>query len=74
MSDAVPSRLPDETGMTKEPICVEPAPDQKFSLTSRINFAKLYTVEHNVNVKNIGEVAEKSMVHFRRYWKEALET
>ena len=28
---------------------------------SRINFAKMYTIEHNVNVRDLGEVNPKSM-------------
>jgi hypothetical protein len=75
MSNSHPVRLASETGMTKQPICIDPAgPDQRLHQMTRINFAKIYTIEHNVKVKNIGTVAGKSMDHFRRYFGELMET
>lgn len=59
--------------MTKDPICIDPAdPGQRFSQLSRIDFGKVYTVEHNLKVKDIGKVAAKSMDHFRRYFGELI--
>jgi hypothetical protein len=74
MSNSTPARLKSETGMTKEPICVDPAtPDQKLGRLSRVNFAKIYTVEHNVKVLHVGSVAKQSMHHLRGYFKIELE-
>ena len=73
MSNSHPGRLPSETGMTKQPICIDPAsPDQKLDLTTRINFARVYTVEHNVKVMDIGIVAESSMHHLIGYWRAGI--
>ena len=46
-----------ETGMTKAPIKVVPnGPQHKLDSTSRLNYAKVYTVECNVKVWFIGRV------------------
>jgi hypothetical protein len=61
MSDSHPARLPEETGMTKQAISVDPSgPDQKLDQMSRINFGKMYTVEHNVKVMSVGKISEGS--------------
>ena len=45
--------------MSKKPIRVEVQdPSNKLDPTSRLNYAKIYTVEHNVKVMFIGKVAE----------------
>lgn len=64
-----PARLASETGMTKQPICIDPGgPNQKLHQMTCINFAKMYTVEHNVKVKNIGKVAASSMYFLVGYF------
>jgi len=74
MSNSQPGRLDVETEMTKESICVDPATaDQKLNPLSRVNFAKIYTVEHNVKVLPVGTVAKKSMHHLRGYFKIEFE-
>jgi hypothetical protein len=73
MSNSHPVRLASETGMTKESIRIYPArPDSKLSQLSRINFARVYTVEHNVKVMDIGIVAESSMHHLIGYWRAGI--
>ncbi|KAL2064648.1 hypothetical protein VTL71DRAFT_3786 [Oculimacula yallundae] len=52
--------------LTKEPIRVIPesnSPDQNLSITSRLNYSKIYTVENYVRVLNIGKVHPNSMDH-----------
>jgi len=50
-----------EKGLTKKPIRVEPSgPRHKLDLASRLNYAKLYTVEYNVKVWFIGKVHSRS--------------
>jgi hypothetical protein len=45
--------------MTKDPIRIEMnTPSERLDPLSRLNFAKLYTVEHNVKVSFIGRVAK----------------
>jgi hypothetical protein len=73
MSNYHPARLASETGMTKQPICIDPAgPDQNLDQLSRINFARVYTVEHSLKVKNIGQVAASSMHHSIGYWRAGI--
>lgn len=56
--------------MTKEPLEVAPAsPDQKLDFMSRLNFGKVYTVEHNVKVLPVGKITERSMPRFQSYAK-----
>lgn len=46
--------------ITKKSIKMDPfSPRDKLDPTSRINYAKLYTVEHNVKVHFVGKVVEK---------------
>jgi hypothetical protein len=48
-------------GLTKRPIRVIPyEPQHKLDPASRLNYAKIYTVEHNVKVWFIGKLAEES--------------
>ena len=68
-----PGRLQDENGMTKNPIKVLPTtPDQKLDPLSRINFAKVYTVEHNVRVMPVGQVSPGSMHLLVTYWQNEM--
>jgi hypothetical protein len=39
---------------------------------SRINFAKPYSIEHNIKVRNIGRVVGKSVALLDRYFAESL--
>ena len=59
-----------EPEMTKDPISVVPAAtDQKLSDMSRINFAKVHTIEHNVKVMHVGSVTKESRALFSTYWQ-----
>jgi hypothetical protein len=74
MNNEQPARLAAETELTKDPIAVVPAgPDQKLDQLSRVNFAKMYTVEHNVKVMSVGTVAPKSMPTLKVYFKEEFD-
>jgi len=39
---------------------------------SRINFAKIYTVEHNIKVRNVGRVTSESLQEIERHFLKAL--
>ncbi|KAL2008505.1 hypothetical protein VTN00DRAFT_6699 [Thermoascus crustaceus] len=68
MKGTKPARQAAEPPMTKEPIAVEPAsPDQKLDPMSRINFAKIHTIEHNVKVLPVGRVSDESIPKFEAY-------
>jgi len=59
--------------MVKNPIAVIPArPDLKLHLKSRINFDKIYSIEHNVKVMNVGKVADESLHNFALYFQNTL--
>ena len=71
MTGERPTDLQDEHLMNKEPIAVDPAsPDQKLNKWSRLDFRRVYTVEHNVKVKNIGQVSKGSMPYLITYFKD----
>ena len=62
------ARKASELGMTKSPIAVDPStPREKLDQMSRLNFGKIYTVEHNVKVKSVGTVTKESMPNFEAY-------
>lgn len=48
------------------------SPQDKLDSMSRINFGKIHTIEHNIPVKSIGMIANKSMPAFNQYVHEAL--
>ncbi|OAG41764.1 hypothetical protein AYO21_03999 [Fonsecaea monophora] len=75
MKGTVPQLLPGETTLKKQPIMVNPsAKDIKLHHTSRIRFDKVFTIEHNVIVRDVGKISEDSMPFFSEYWKmQALE-
>jgi hypothetical protein len=56
--------------IVKNPIAVNPAGlDQKLHPKSRINFDKMYSVEHNVKVMNVGKVADESLHNLSLYFQ-----
>jgi hypothetical protein len=73
MNNQRPSRLAKETGMTKDPLVVTPAgPGDKLDPLSRIHFAKVYTIEHNMKVRNIGKIAQHSIHLLEKYFLETM--
>jgi len=55
------SPAPKDDGVDKEPIQVVPkTPRDKLLVGSCLNYAKIYTVEHNVKVLFIGEIEKHS--------------
>jgi len=55
-----PPLEPGELPLTKKAIRVDPiSPSHKLDSASRLNYAKLYTVEHNVKVYFVGRVAKR---------------
>jgi hypothetical protein len=57
--------------MVRHPIRIKPRSSEKFHKASRINFSKIYTIEHNVKVKNIGKVDDEYMPLIMQYIKES---
>jgi hypothetical protein len=71
MDNTKPAIHPAEKGMMfKSPITVSAAnSEQKLHYMSRINFGKVYSVEWNVKVMNVGKVHRDSMFNFEGYWR-----
>lgn len=64
MSNTTPKALKGES-LALKPIKVKPkTPRDKLQPQSRINYAKIYTVEHNVKVFFIGEISDSSKRRF----------
>lgn len=68
MKDSQPSYLPNEAQLSKKPFAALPVDGQKLDAASRINFAKLYTVEHNVKVRNIGKIIPEHVPRLEKYY------
>jgi hypothetical protein len=65
-----PCMLEGEPKLSKNPISINTQKDEHLDKASRIFFAKLYTVEHNVKSKSIGRVSQDSMLHLQAYVRE----
>ncbi|KAH0562297.1 hypothetical protein GP486_003004 [Trichoglossum hirsutum] len=71
-SEEVPRPLDGEL-LAKRPLRVIPdSPENRLDPMSRINFGKVYTVEHNIKVKKLGKIADDSKhlldAYFRAYF------
>jgi hypothetical protein len=75
MTDTEPCCLPaEERDLINKAIAVEKASaDQQLDLMSRLNFNKIYTIEHNVKVMDVGKVIGKSLPVLIGYWRKSLE-
>lgn len=66
-----PVLIPGETKLSKHAIRVKPySPQYKLEVASRLNYAKVYTVEYNVKVWFIGEVSKDSELKLLTSYKE----
>jgi hypothetical protein len=62
--EKVPSPLPGEQ-LVKRAVRMEPSsPEEKLDLESRVNYAKVYTIEHNIRVCFIGKIHANSRATF----------
>lgn len=70
-----PPNIPPEEikrGMSKLPIAVEPAEEyEKLDPSSRIFFGKVYSIEQNVQVQNVGHVCGKDLMRLQEYFSQA---
>lgn len=72
MKHSEPFNNSPEPRITKEPLEVKPAAhDQKLDKMSRLNFGRVYTVEHNVKVMPVGKISERSMPKLRGYARDS---
>jgi hypothetical protein len=75
MTDTQPYCLPEEEKYlaSKKPIAVERASgDQKLDPMSRLNFRKVYTIEHSVKAMAVGQVTKDSLPLLAGYWQANL--
>lgn len=71
--DGVFTPHPQGEDLDKDPIEIKiENPEMTVDPMSRINFAKPYTVEHNVKIRNIGRVIGASVGLVDRYFAESL--
>jgi hypothetical protein len=73
-----PNELKGEARLVLRPVQVVPkTPRDKLETASRINYAKIYTVEHNVKVLFIGHIAPASehtfVTDFDRIWRKKMQ-
>lgn len=60
-----------EKGMTKDPIEMTPSNETiPLARESRIRFGKVYAIEWNVKVRDIGMVASKDTEKLLEYWRQ----
>src|SRR5579871_6283033 len=71
-SKEAPKEIEGERKLHKKPIRVRASPLDKLALASRINYAKVYTVEHNTKVHFIGRIHPDSERNFFTTWKSYL--
>lgn len=72
-SQSKPYLLKNEPRPSKLPIAVVCSDDaEPLTHDSRINFAKVTTVEHNVRAMSVGKVSSHSLTSFMNYWKQHL--
>jgi hypothetical protein len=74
MNNARPKRLPNESKLSKDAIqVISKNPRDKLEADSRVNYGKIYTVEHNVKVLFIGKLTKESerrfMIDFDATWE-----
>ncbi|KAK0118625.1 hypothetical protein ONS95_007509 [Cadophora gregata] len=65
-----PFYTPGEKGMTKHPVKSSCTKGQKLDTPSLLNYAKVYTVEHNVKACFIGQIDETSERHVAGDYKD----
>ncbi|OKL63571.1 hypothetical protein UA08_01268 [Talaromyces atroroseus] len=68
-----PYTEPNEPELQRPALAVSiDSPEERLDPMSRINFGKLHTVEHNVEVRNVGCISVSSMAYFNAYVNEVL--
>ena len=59
--------------MTKDPLAITPSDSEEtMSPTSRLHFGKIYPIEMNVKVRDIGMITPFDKTKFQQYSKQEL--
>lgn len=65
---------PEEEQLTKDPLYIKAEdPSIQIDPMSRINFAKVYTVEYNLKVRKVGRIVSDSVRKMEGYFVEAVK-
>ncbi len=69
-----PRLAPGELPLRKDPMFIKVENDSTGTIDpmSRINFAKVYTVEYNVKARNVGRILSDSIWRMDRYFAQCL--
>lgn len=68
-----PAQGSDEPRMIKQPLeVVVESRDETMNPMSRLNFGKIYTVDHDVKVLPVGRVTSRSMMRFIQYARDGM--
>ena len=74
MRNTKPEALREERIMPKKPIMIEPdrndGKPERLHKTSRINFSRVSSFEHNLRVKGIGMVVRESLPYLVDHWRK----
>ncbi|KAH6644151.1 hypothetical protein C7974DRAFT_407853 [Boeremia exigua] len=76
LNNVEPYWLPGEVnrGMTKDPISIEPVEqNEEMDPRSRLRCGKIYSIEWNVKLRDIGMVSSHDKTKLMRYYKEGQE-
>jgi hypothetical protein len=76
LKGTIPMMLPEERdrGMTEEPVMIEPTGESEtMSPFSRLRFGKIYSIEWNTNMRDIGMVASSDRARLLRYLQESTD-
>ncbi|KAF2181248.1 hypothetical protein K469DRAFT_589579 [Zopfia rhizophila CBS 207.26] len=64
---------PEEHRLTKSPLYIKVEdPSISIDLMSRINFAKIYTLEYNIRVRNVGRISSTSIKTLEEYFVDSV--
>lgn len=66
-----PNKLVGEENMLKDPLRIELySLDDKLDPRSRINLGREYSIDHNIKVKKIGHIDERSLPKLKAYRRQ----
>jgi hypothetical protein len=68
-----PALVTGERNLSKKPIAIDCIDNHRLHYASRLNFAKVATIEHNVRAMEIGMIAAESRAHLIAYFKMEYE-
>jgi hypothetical protein len=75
MENVPPRSQKDEPALSKSPFACTPArPEEELHSSSRINFARVYTIEHNMKVLNVGKIVQAHLRRLETYFLQTMSS